>query len=516
MKHPIKWKIVLIDDEEDIREVMSLVLEDAGYSVLTAHDGATGIRLCKEKAPQIVITDIRMPGISGIQVLEAVKKHSPDIEVIVITAFGDMDLAVQALILDASDFITKPVNEHLLFLSLKRAQKRYTSRQQLKDYTCFLEKEKAKNAQELIKTYAFQKNLIESSMNGILGCDEREITVIFNQGMEQMLGYTKKDVLDKKGSSLFFVSGEWEGLKKKLKDEGYGGENQLNLYETSLLTKSGDIIPVQTSAIMLFDQNRQSGVVCFFRDLRELRKLEWELANQATILHQDKMMSMGRLAASVVHEINNPLTGILNYSKFMLRVLNRGPITKADQDQFQQNLELMESETSRCSQIISSLLTFARKSNPCFEQIKVDDLLQRAIILSRHKAKMHNIDIIADIKPDIPFFKGDFNQLQQCIINLIFNSIDAMPEGGTIMLPGTYDKKENKVVISVADSGTGILSKDLPHIFEPFFTTKEEGYGVGLGLSTVYGIIKHHKGSIRVKNSSDQGTTFILQFPALI
>ena len=515
MKYPIEWKIVLIDDEEDICEVMSLVLEDAGYNVITAHDGATGIRFCKETAPQIVITDIRMPGISGIQVLEAVKKHSPDIEVIVITAFGDMDLAVQALVLDASDFITKPVNEHLLSLSLKRAQQRYTSRQQLKDYTRFLEKEKAKNAQELIKTYAFQKNLIENSMDGILGCDERETTVIFNQSMEQMLGYTKKDVLDKKCFSLFFVSGEWERLKKELEKDGHGGKNRLYLYETSLLKKSGDIIPVQTSAMMLFDQSRQSGVVCFFRDLRELRKLEWKVANQATILHQDKMMSLGRLAASVVHEINNPLTGILNYSKFMIRVLNRGPITKADQNQFQQNLELMESETRRCSQIISSLLTFARKSNPSFEQIKVDDLLQRAIILSRHKATLHNIGIMADIKPDIPLFKGDFNQLQQCIINLIFNSIDAMPEGGTIKLLGNYDKKENKVVISVADSGTGISSKDLPHIFEPFYTTKEEGYGVGLGLSTVYGIIKHHQGSVKVKNSSGRGTAFILQFPVL-
>jgi len=515
MKHPIKWKIVLIDDEKDIREVMSLVLEDAGYYVITAHDGATGIRLCKETAPQIVITDIRMPGISGIQVLEAVKKHFPDVEVIVITAFGDMDLAIQALKLDASDFITKPVNEHLLSLSLKRAQKRYTSRRQLKNHTRFLEKEKAKNTQELIKTYAFQKNLIESSMDGILGCDERETTVIFNQSMEQMLGYTKKDVLDKKGFSLFFVSGEWERLKKELEQESHGGKNRLYLYETSLLKKSGDIIPVQTSAIMLFEQNRQSGVVCFFRDLCELRKLEWEVANQATILHQDKMMSLGRLAASVVHEINNPLTGILNYTKFMIRVLNRGPITKASQNQFQQKLELMESETSRCSQIISSLLTFARKSNPSFEQIKVADLLQRAIILSRHKAKLHNIGIIPDVKPDIPFFKGDFNQLQQCIINLIFNSIDAMPKGGTIMLLGNYDKKENKVVITVADSGTGISSKDLPHIFEPFFTTKEEGYGVGLGLSTVYGIIKHHQGSVSVKNSSDRGTAFILEFPVL-
>ena len=182
------WKVLLIDDEEDIRDVVTLTLEDAGYQVTTAGDGHDGVRLCETVSPQIVITDIRMPKMDGIQVLEAVKRLNPDIEVIVVTAFGEMDLAIRALQLDASDFITKPVNDQALHLALKRARQRYSTRKELADYTTLLEKEKAQTARELVNTFTFQKHLIESSMDGILGCDENGTVVICNRSLERILG----------------------------------------------------------------------------------------------------------------------------------------------------------------------------------------------------------------------------------------------------------------------------------------------------------------------------------------
>ena len=141
------WHILVIDDEEDILDVMSLALSDDGYRVTTAPDGATGLELCRQAPPRIVITDIRMPGIDGITVLKEVKKLDPEIEVIVCTAFAEMDLAVQALQLDASDFITKPVSDHTLNLALTRAKERYTSRKKLQDYAKFLERQAADQAQ---------------------------------------------------------------------------------------------------------------------------------------------------------------------------------------------------------------------------------------------------------------------------------------------------------------------------------------------------------------------------------
>jgi two-component system NtrC family sensor kinase len=514
MAVPSIWKIVLIDDEEDIREVMAIALQDVGYSVETAPDGATGLQLCETIYPQIVITDIRMPGMDGLQVLEILKKQLPDIEVIVATAFGEMDLAIRALQLDASDFITKPISDDALYLALSRARERYTSRKQLKDYTDLLEKEKAETSQQLFKTIAFQRNLIENSMDGILGCDETGLVVTYNQSMEQILGYPKIEVIHKMTFDRFFSAERAIRFKEELSAEKFGGQNRLNLYETTLQNKSGFDVPVQVSAITLFDADRANGLVCFFRDLREIRKLEREMADQARILHQDKMMSLGRLAASVVHEINNPLSGILNYLRLMTRILNRGTLTQERIEKFQGYLELVETETRRCSQIVSNLLSFSRKSSPSFADVHIDELMQRCIILSQHRLQLGHINLESDILPGLPTVKGDFNQLQQCVINLIFNAIDAMGDGGDLKLETSYNSRQGLVTITVKDSGPGIAPDDLPRIFEPFYTTKKEGYGVGLGLSTVYGIMQHHRGTVTVESAPGQGAAFMLRLPA--
>jgi PAS domain S-box-containing protein len=512
MTQDTDWKIVLIDDEEGIRRVMGITLTDAGYQVSAAPDGETGLRLCEELSPQIVITDIRMPGMDGIQVLEAIKDRYPDIEVIVATAFGEMDVTIRALQLDASDFITKPINDDALEVALNRAKNRYTTRKQLQDYTVFLEEGWNETTQELMETFGFQKNLIESSMDGIMGCNSQETVITFNKSMEQMLGYAKNEVLNRMTLGQFFPPGEEKRLKAELAGKKYGGEKRLFMFETALIGNSGQRIPVQLSASVIFSKDREDGLVCFFRDLREIRKLEREVEDQARILHQDKMMSLGRLAASVVHEINNPLAGILNYSRLMSRILGRGSLTEERRKKFSQYLELVENETDRCSQIVSSLLTFSRKSPPSFGAVQVEDLLHRCILMSQHKIELSNIRLEHRIGTNLPRLKGDFNQLQQCVINLIFNAIDAMPDGGTIFIEGNYQPEKNLVAIIVKDTGIGISEEDKSRIFEPFFTTKKEGYGVGLGLSTVYGIMERHNGTVDVESRIGEGTKFMLRF----
>ena len=126
---------------------------------------------------------------------------------------------------------------------------------------------------------------------------------------------------------------------------------------------------------------------------------------------------------------------------------------------------------------------------------------------------LSNIRLETYIPGDLPTVAGDFNQLQQCVINFIFNAIDAMPGGGTLFLNGHFDKNRKLVIVTVKDTGRGISSRDLPHIFEPFFTTKNEGYGVGLGLSTVYGIIERHKGKIMVESRLGDGAAFMIELP---
>ncbi len=514
MVDPSDWKILLIDDEIDIREVMTIALKDAGYQVASAENGATGLELCRTFNPQIVITDIRMPLIDGLQVLATLKKDLPDIEVIVVTAFGEIDVAIKALQLDASDFITKPINHEALHTALDRAQQRYRSRRQLKDHAAMLETENARTTQELMAVVSLQRELIESSMDGILGCNADRRVIIFNSSLERMLAYDRKDVLNRMTLGDLFQAQAEQQFHAAMASARYGGKNRLYLYETALLSRSSQPIPVQVSATTLVRGNHPDGLVCFFRDLRELHRLEREVADQARILHQDKMMSLGRLAASVVHEINNPLAGILNYSRLMARILKRGPLDQEHQPKFMRYLGLVESETDRCSQIVSNLLTFSRKATPSFEAVDVEDLIKRSLLLCQHKLKLSNIETSHALADNLPPVKGDFNQLQQCIINLIFNAIDAMPQGGTLRLESGFNADRDWIIIAIKDSGSGIAPEHLPNIFEPFFTTKDEGFGVGLGLSTVYGIIEHHRGKVEADSRPGAGSTFTLKLPA--
>ncbi len=514
MANESDWKIVLIDDEQGIRKVTGIALRDAGYEVFTAADGREGLEVCDRVRPQIVITDIRMPGMDGISVLGNLKKRLPDTEVIVVTAFGEMELAIRALQLDASDFITKPIHDEALHLALERARDRYVRRKQIQEYTLLLEEGWNETTAELMETYRFQNDLIESSMDGIVGCDADDRVVIFNRSMERILGYTKSEVLHRFGLGGLFHPEDEKAFLKALKKDRYGGENRLFMYQTALRGKTLSSIPVQISASVITDpQGQENGKVCFVRDLREIRELEREIEDQAKILHQDKMMSLGRLAASVVHEINNPLAGVLNYCRLMIRILNRGDLRPENASKFEQYLNLVESETARCSEIVSNLLTFSRKTPVSFSNVEVRELLDRSILLCQHKLELSNIRLTTEYSSDLPAIRGDFNQLQQCIINLIFNALDAMPEGGVLTIGASHNASHNRVIITVQDTGIGIPEENLSHIFEPFFTSKDEGYGVGLGLSTLYGIVRHHQGDVHVESRPGEGTRFSLSLP---
>jgi PAS domain S-box-containing protein len=424
-----------------------------------------------------------------------------------------MALAIRALQADASDFVTKPIENEALLVALERAKKRYTNRKALNGYTAIIEERWMETAEELARTFDFQNNLIESSIDGIMGCARDGKIVTFNRAIEKMLGYPKDEVIGKMSLNKFYPVGAAEQFREELHSESYGGKNRLFLFETNLVSKSGKKIPVQLSATVLHEGDEEIGIVSFFRDLREIRRMEQQFADQTRLLHQDKMISLGRLSASVVHEINNPLAGILNYVRLMIKILKRGVFEQEQAQKFQGYLSLVERETDRCSKIVSNLLAFSRKSKMESGEIVINDLLEKCIMLSQHKLTLQNIKIRTDLGADIPKVWGDFNQIQQCIINLVFNAIDAMPEGGVLAIVSSHDPKMNVVEIRVEDNGCGISKEDLPNIFDPFFTTKMEGKGLGLGLSTVYGIIDRHKGTIAVYSESGKGAVFTMKIP---
>jgi PAS domain S-box-containing protein len=508
------WKVLLIDGDPELCRTMSAILKEKGYDMLTAADGETGLELCREGSPQIVVTEIKLPGVDGLAILKHIKEVYPSIEVIIVTDYCDVNNILNSFRLNAADCIGKPIDFDELFAALERAKNRYISQKKLQRYTEVIEEKWLDTSEELAKTFKFQKKLIESSIDGIVGCDYDRKVIIFNKSMEQMLGYSKDMVIGKMFLYQLFSSEGWETFQDQLSSDDLGGEDKLFLSECTLISRKGKKIPVRLSAQVLFQKNEDIGVVTFFRDLRMVKRLKQQFVDQVKYLHQDKMVSLGKLAASVVHEINNPLAGVLNYIRLMSKIMSRNTLSPEETQKFRKYLDIIGSEVKRSSEIVSNLLAFSRKSTLEFSQVDINNVLERSILLSNHKLMLNNIQIEKRLYPEIPGILGDFNQLQQCILNLIFNAADAMPEGGNISIESMYNPLSGLIEIRVADTGRGIAKENLSKIFEPFFSTKQEGKGLGLGLSVVYGIIDRHKGTIIAESEIGKGTVFSIKLPA--
>ncbi len=230
------------------------------------------------------------------------------------------------------------------------------------------------------------------------------------------------------------------------------------------------------------------------------------------LLHQDKMASLGRLSSSVVHEINNPVAGILNLVMLSKRILKEDDITAKELESFMQYLDLMETETRRISRIVKNLLVFARSSKMEVGKFDVNELINQTLLLNSNLLKINGVRVIEELEKNLPLVTGSEDQLKQVFMNLISNAVESMTntERGRLVIE-TYSRKDDKtVVIKIRDTGPGIAEKTISKIFEPFFTTKKKGKGVGLGLSVVYGIIKEHGGKIHVDSIPGQETVFTI------
>jgi len=243
---------------------------------------------------------------------------------------------------------------------------------------------------------------------------------------------------------------------------------------------------------------------------RELKETHFKM------LHQDKMASLGKLSASVVHEINNPISGILSLVMLMNRIMEDGKLQQKDADQFSQYLRLMETETRRISRIVSNLLAFSRHSKMEFGAVRLNQLIEKTLFLNANLLKLHSIRVEENPDPDLPDLTGSEDRLMQVFMNLISNAAEAIEagRGDRVLSIGTKHVREKGCVsVSFADTGVGIPQENLSKLFEPFFSTKKKGKGVGLGLSVAYGIIQEHGGSIHVQSEEGRGTTFTIELP---
>jgi len=230
----------------------------------------------------------------------------------------------------------------------------------------------------------------------------------------------------------------------------------------------------------------------------ELKKIHGQL------FRSEKLASLGKLAAGVAHEINNPLTGVLTNASLLFEDLPEG-------DQRKEDARVIVNETIRCREIVKRLLDFARQTKPMKKHTNINSLVDNIVLLVRNQTSFRNIDIQRNLEENLPEIMADGDQIQQVIINFILNASDAMPNGGSLNIESGAMKNGEYIELKFTDTGLGISEENKNRIFDPFFTTKESGTGLGLSIS--YGIVEQHGGTIHVESEVGKGTTFTVQLP---
>ncbi len=232
----------------------------------------------------------------------------------------------------------------------------------------------------------------------------------------------------------------------------------------------------------------------------------------AYMVQIEKMASLGKLAATVAHELNNPLEGILTYAKLLKRRFENNFKIEGEKEEILSELSIIIDETSRCGNIVKNLLLFSRQKVGEFKDEDIRQIIKRSVALISHHLEMCNIKLEMDLPEHPVLVYCDAQQIEQALLAMEMNSIEAMPEGGILRIE-LKEINSDKVQIKIIDTGVGIPEDVLPHIFEPFFTTKKEGKGTGLGLAVVYGIVEGHYGQISVESKVNFGTTFTVTLP---
>ena len=492
--------VLVVDDEESIRHLMRMTLELDGYRVLTAEDGPTALEMFEKEEPEVVLLDVRMPGMDGIEVLRRIKEVNSDTEVIIITGHGDLDMAVECLRKEASNFLTKPVDDEILSLSLKRSLEKLALKKKLKQYTSNLETLVREANLELERAYQFRENLIENSPDAIVSVRKGGDIIIFNSAAVRLSGYKKEEVIGKMNIVDVYLPGVAKQIMKDLRSDDFGGRGILQKREVVLLDKHGEQIPVYISAAILYDEGRECGSVGIFTDLREKQKLEKQL------LRAEKLSSLGKLSAGIAHEINQPLTGVLTFAHLLLKKFKDEPQTRKD-------LETIVRETTRIKGIVQGILDFAREMPMQKRQRRLQDILEQTLEIIIHQQRFFGVTLKKEFDESVPEVVVDSNLMEQVFMNIILNALDAMHGSGTLTV--RTRRQDNWVEIDLEDTGVGMPESMLDKIFDPFFTTKDstEGMGMGLGLAISYGIVKNHNGDIQVSSKVGRGTTFTIRLP---
>jgi PAS domain S-box-containing protein len=359
--------------------------------------------------------------------------------------------------------------------------------------------------QRLLEETAFLKDYLESILeyaNALIIVTNRNRQIlVYNRAMENLLGFPKNQTL---GTDLFMwvPQEEQERFATEL-SRTIGDSPSLAGLETRMRTREGEQVHlVFHLAALKAREGEVESVILIGQDITQIRALEFQ------IIEAEKMASLGKLAAGVVHELNNPLTSISVYAEFLVNKLGTGRTDPSDVEKTEKILK----GAKRIQKLTRDLVSYGKPSSEEPEPLQINDLVAQGLSFCEHTIGKHDVRVNVDLDTELPLLNGNRTQLLQLIINLVTNACQAMDGGGELNL-NTKVMEDSALLLTVSDTGMGIPERDLKRIFEPFYTTKTDGEGTGLGLSIASRIVEHHRGKIDVASTPGEGTVFKIQLP---
>jgi two-component system NtrC family sensor kinase len=362
--------------------------------------------------------------------------------------------------------------------------------------------------EKLQRANAFLRNLITSAVDGVMAADKKGKVIIYNDTAEEIFGYSVQEALETLDIRAIYPDGLEREVMRQLRSDAHGGRGKLKSYLVDVLHRDGTRIPINLNAAIVYEGDREVATIGFFHDMRETLRMQKVLEKvQLQLMQSEKMASLGKLAAGVAHQLNNPLGGITLYTRLVLEDYQLPSGARDD-------LGRVLRDAERCRETVKELLEFTRQTRHLMQPHDINQAISRTLFLLENQSLFQNITIETQLDESLPPVHSDIQQINHLFMNLILNAAQAMGGCGRLVIrTARAPEAAERVSIEISDSGPGIAADVLPHIFEPFFTTKPEGEGTGLGLSLVYGIVENHGGQIKATSTPGEGATFVIELP---
>jgi signal transduction histidine kinase len=496
-----KHALLVVDDERAIVDSLTALFR-RDYRVLAATSGTEALEILDREPIRLVLSDERMPGMTGTELLVHVREKVPESIRILVTGYADIEAVIRAVNYgQIYGYVTKPWEPAELEMMVRHAARHLEVMDEnrrlaaeLTEANLGLERKVQERTEDLARSERYLESIIANLQSGLLVCDPAGRVEILNAAAARIMHLGSP--AEGRGR-LLVESARLQYFQPAV--ERTIVEGRLEYQELSIPLDDGELQYIGYGTSPILDVGgRTTGVIVIFRDTTEKRKFEEQM------VQSEKLAAIGELAGGVAHEINNPLGIILGFTQLLLKAGSPDPAVV-------QKLKHIENQTLRCKAIVTNLLKFARKPRVEHTMVNLGQVMQETLDLLRRQLELDEIAIDARIDPGPVSIQASEGELQQAFFNLIINAGDAMDRGGRLSVRVWAER--DIVCARIADTGSGIPPEVIEKIWNPFFTTKAPGKGTGLGLSITRTLVQKSRGTIDLHSVVGEGTTFTMTFP---